>query len=331
MKYNNEERIGVYSVAKIFSEKLKWIFREEPINDFGIDGFVELTTSDLDIKDIIPLGKMFGVQIKSGKSYFKEAKANYFIFRGSKKHLGYWLNHSIPVILIIYDKDLNMAYWQHVSNSTTILTPKSFKVHVPKKNILNYESKGDLAGIAYFKNRYEYKLWQLRTSLNVIKLLIDRPLYLYIEITLSNNFNDYYILLLLTEKDCDNYAQVIHDYIDVNPNRFNYRFHLSKEQSLAEAIKDTLPWADLLFDGVRFTDELLTKSIVEEILRYNEKEFYQDVKDLKEENDYLGLACYLADTYNFKLDMRANELTYAFLRIESFLKKEPTVKHRIYL
>ncbi len=52
---NSEERIGVYSIAKIFVEELKWIFREQPINDFGIDGFVEIT------KYQMPTGRLFGV------------------------------------------------------------------------------------------------------------------------------------------------------------------------------------------------------------------------------------------------------------------------------
>lgn len=331
MTYNNEERIGIYSVAKIFSEQLKWIFREQPINDFGIDGFVELTRLSLNLKDLIPIGKLFGVQIKSGKSFFKEAKDEYFIFRGSKKHLGYWLNHSIPVVLIIYDKNSNLAYWQQVNSSTTILTPKSFKVKIPKKNLLNFDSRENLAGIAYFKNRYEYKLWQLTTSRDEIELLINKHLYLYIEISLSNNLNEYYISLLLTDQDCSNYPQLLYYYNEDNSNRFEYSFHLSIERSLEEAIKDTLPWTDLLLNGTSFTDELLTESISEKILSYNQQDFFQDVMDLRKENNFLKLASYLTDSYSFKLDLKANDLTYAFLKIDSFLNKEPIVKQRIYL
>lgn len=331
MKYNNEERIGVYSVAKIFSEELKWIFREQPLNDFGIDGFVEITTVSLNLKDHIPIGKLFGVQIKSGKSFFKEIKDGHFIFRGSKKHLAYWLNHSIPVILIIYDKGSNLAYWQQVNSSTIILTPKSFKVQIPKKNLLSYKTREDLADIAYFKNRYEYKLWQLKTSIDEIKLLINQHLYLYIEISASNNSSEYYISLLVIDKGCDNYPELFYCYYEDNPNRFEYNFVISKEASLEVAIKDTLPWADLLLDGEKFTDELLTKSISEEILSYNQQDFIQDVLELKKKNDFLRLACYLTDCYYFKLELKANELTFAFLKIDSFLNKEPIVKQRIFL
>lgn len=331
MKYNYKERIGVYSVAKIFSEELKWIFREQPINDFGIDGFVEITMVALNLKDLIPLGKLFGVQIKSGKSFFKETGNDHFIFRGAKKHLNYWLNHSIPVILIIYDQDSNLAYWQQVNSSTTTLTRKSFKAQIPKRNLLNYKNKEDLAGIAYFKDKYEYKLWQLTTSRDEIKLLIDGHLYLYIEISASNNLDEYYISLLLTDKDSNNYPELFYCYDEDTLNQFEYSFHLLKGKSLEEAIKDTLPWADLLLDGARFTDELLTNSISEEILSYDQQDFFEDVIELKRKNDFFRLACYLVDSYTFKLDLKANELAYAFLKIDSFLHKEPIVKQRIYL
>ena len=79
MRYKSKERVGVYSVAKIFTENLGWIFREQPINDFGIDGFVEITRIRLNLKDLIPTGRLLGVQIKSGKSFFKEIKDNFFI------------------------------------------------------------------------------------------------------------------------------------------------------------------------------------------------------------------------------------------------------------
>ena len=62
MFYNKEERIGVYAIAKIFTEDFKWIFREQSINDFGIDGLIEITRVGRNLKDLIPTGKLIGVQ-----------------------------------------------------------------------------------------------------------------------------------------------------------------------------------------------------------------------------------------------------------------------------
>jgi hypothetical protein len=150
MIYNNEERIGVHSIAKIFTEELGWIFREQPISDFGVDAYVEITGTRDSSSYLTPTGKLIGVQIKSGQSYFKDTKDIYFVFRGTKRHLKYWLNHSIPVILIVYDKITGNAYWQEVNNSTAVLTGSFFKVNISKQNLLNYKSREALANIAFF-------------------------------------------------------------------------------------------------------------------------------------------------------------------------------------
>ena len=76
LTFNKEERIGVFSVAKIFVEDFEWIFREQPINDFGVDAFVEITKKSHPInKDIVPSGRIIGLQIKSGERFFKEEKS----------------------------------------------------------------------------------------------------------------------------------------------------------------------------------------------------------------------------------------------------------------
>ena len=88
MKFNKTERIGVYSIAKIFANDFEWVFREQPINDFGIDAIVETTEKvNLIKKHINPTGKLIGIQIKSGKSYFKESNSIGIVLRGEKKTL----------------------------------------------------------------------------------------------------------------------------------------------------------------------------------------------------------------------------------------------------
>lgn len=58
------ERIGVYAIASIF-EEMGFVFREQPIEDYGIDAIIEeRTTGYLS-------GKLIAVQIKSGESSFK--------------------------------------------------------------------------------------------------------------------------------------------------------------------------------------------------------------------------------------------------------------------
>ena len=64
---NSTERMGVYQCGKI-AEKNNWMFREQPIDDIGIDAHMELVESTGRPKQLVAL------QIKSGSSWFKEKK-----------------------------------------------------------------------------------------------------------------------------------------------------------------------------------------------------------------------------------------------------------------
>ena len=67
---NNTENIGrqgVYKCASKF-EELGFMFREQPIGDYGIDAIIE--TKDNNYLS----GKLIAVQIKSGDSYFSKKK-----------------------------------------------------------------------------------------------------------------------------------------------------------------------------------------------------------------------------------------------------------------
>ena len=77
------ERIGVSSVEKIINQ-MGMIFREQPVDDYGIDAQIEI------VENKCATGKLIAVQIKSGNSYFKELTPNSIIYRGKRKHYDYW-------------------------------------------------------------------------------------------------------------------------------------------------------------------------------------------------------------------------------------------------
>ncbi|SRR5260370_577763 len=86
------ERTGVRGVRQFFEEKLGWFFREQTQSDWGIDAHVEVADDEK------PLGKLFGVQIKSGASYFKES-GDHHVFHGRMRHSGYIGQQSCPISL----------------------------------------------------------------------------------------------------------------------------------------------------------------------------------------------------------------------------------------
>lgn len=126
---NSTERIGVHHVGEIAARN-KWIFREQPIDDVGIDAYMEL---------IEPTGKskqLLALQIKCGPSWFKEKKDDCIIFRNIKKRqYDYWTMNSLPCIVVLYNPNDGMCVWQKLSFKTIERTKKGkgkgFFVKVP--------------------------------------------------------------------------------------------------------------------------------------------------------------------------------------------------------
>lgn len=330
LRYNQEERIGVYAIAQLFTEQLGWIFREQPVNDFGIDGFVEITRIS-SLNGFEPTGKLIAIQIKSGRSFFKEISGEQIFFRGEKKHLEYWLHHSIPVLLLLYDKESGNAYWQVISPSTIQLTAKSFKVPVPIKNKLSRESKEELISLGYFKNTYEYKFWQLNNSLNQMQLLQTSNLFCYVEIDSVTHNGDYHINIVLTNEGTGSWEEIMNGHLDTNPNSFSYTFFLRKRQDLQMALSDIMPWADFYIDSEVYRDEKLANSLKVILNDMDDKDLKNEVLALENGKSYIELVCILTGSFSFRLEVKPNSLLTAFLKVRDYLDKEPAVRQRLFV
>src|SRR2546425_1245626 len=103
---------------------------------WGSDGHLELKRRGQST------GLMFGVQVKSGRSYVKrETPQEYFIGGISPEHLSYWRTHCLPFLLIWFDETRKKAFWTYVGKddaitwNTQIPVPKAsrFGVHVKKQ------------------------------------------------------------------------------------------------------------------------------------------------------------------------------------------------------
>ena len=90
------ERIGIHKVALCFLEKFGWIEREQYVADYGIDTQVEI------VENGKPTGLLYCIQVKTGTSYLKHTGGEEIVHYTDEKHVNYWLNHSLPVLLIIW-------------------------------------------------------------------------------------------------------------------------------------------------------------------------------------------------------------------------------------
>tara|TARA_B110000196_G_C21140056_1_gene663286 strand:- start:511 stop:1059 length:549 start_codon:yes stop_codon:yes gene_type:complete len=134
---SNTDRVGIQTVGMQF-EEVGYVFREQPISGYGIDAQIEI------VKNKNATGKLAALQIKSGISFFEEEIVEGFIYRGDTSHLKYWLNHSLPVLIVLCNTTNKESYWQAITPANAILTKKAWKIVIPKYQKINSGMNTDL-------------------------------------------------------------------------------------------------------------------------------------------------------------------------------------------
>jgi hypothetical protein len=156
-------------VEDLVRDGLRWIFREIPKDDLGIDGYVEIIPEDRKSR-----GRLFAVQIKTGPSYLKEPNEDGYVYRGALKHLNYWTEHSLPVLILLCDATTRTCYWEHIAAPNVTRTPKGWKITVPRTKTLTVEHKAALEQLTEPPQPVDY------IELALYKLLMEKFQYMVI-------------------------------------------------------------------------------------------------------------------------------------------------------
>ena len=173
-----ERGVAAFNAAAL---DLGWIVRRQHESDQGIDAQVEKVTfverKDRDPKQV-STGRLIAVQIKSGKSWFRQAtETNGWWFSFSERERNLWLNHALPVIVALYHPEHKEVYWQRISAATISKAKTKFRVEVPASQTVA------MAGDAWTElasgdarraeSRYEFSLQGVSPA--VAKALQSRP------------------------------------------------------------------------------------------------------------------------------------------------------------
>lgn len=163
-KSDEQERLGVYITGRMIATSGQ-IFREQSTNDVGIDAHVEL----VDEKSRDATGQLVALQIKGGPSYFYETTKDGVIFRGDLAHLDYWLNHSLPVFLVLVDTANQKAFWQEISLTVVERLEKGWKITVPFANDLaaNFVAAARVQ-VGLDANAFSYTRLTLQDTSNIV-------------------------------------------------------------------------------------------------------------------------------------------------------------------
>lgn len=105
-------------------------------NDFGIDGYIEL------VNEGQVTGKLIGIQIKYGDSYFRHKTVGGYKFIGENKHLNYYMNNEAPIFIILIDDSLEKMHWVLFDIAkTSQVQEENWWIEVPMLNDLKVNFK----------------------------------------------------------------------------------------------------------------------------------------------------------------------------------------------
>lgn len=187
---NKTGKIGVDAVTSLVSNELGWLFRQNhQENDYGIDGYIDVVLEDGSVT-----GQSIAVQIKTGKSFFEAKTSAGYVFSGDMKHLNYYLNHDIPIIIIICMPETSKCYWEVFAPEKTERTKSNWKLVIPFGNQFNNSSKKALLALVGPPKDYSSALethWAFTEALHAsdrVHFMVSRSEILALEVQPLLNF-----------------------------------------------------------------------------------------------------------------------------------------------
>lgn len=312
-RFTPTERIGVNVIENIFLEEFEWIPRHIFQSDVGIDMEVEIC------EDGNPTGQLFGVQIKTGESYFKENVVGDIIYRGTNIHLDYWTNHSLPIVIILHNPKTKQTIWQKIDEEKITRTPKNWKIEIPLTQTLSSKFIDD------FKDFNKYPIYFQRLQ----RLLTQKKL---IEAISKGE-------KIVLELD-----QWINKTIGRVEIRIKKVFNIDNEIVLSESgyihfsgIQDLsvlYPWADISVDE-EYYDDYDNDTFLENygIWDPESKEYIGSSIDYQEYAMNLPkirpMETGSGEIHHYRLELTLNNLGQSFIEMNSFLEKGIQLKLNI--
>lgn len=286
--YSNIEQTGIHKIASIVVKEFNWIFREQPIDDFGIDAQIEI------VENNYPTGKLIALQIKSGKSYLKQSNNDGFYYYGDNKHLDYWLNHSLPVIIVFYNPINDKCYWQHITNGNIQKTKLSWKTFIDFSNQLDIKSKKYIHNLLLKESEETKKFKQLIFNYGLMKFLMEgNSISIYIEDYINKSYKRGIIKIILIDK-CENET--------IEKEWFGFHGLLGIEDILGYSF----PWADYNID-YDFYEINFDREDVESVMGFVDFDDIYPYEIISNE-----IACY-------RLSLQLNSLGKSFYEIMYYL------------
>jgi len=296
------ERLGIAKLEMIFAEN-GWLFREQFVKDIGIDAQVEIVEKN------VSTGELIAIQVKTGESYFKETDGKHIVYRVNKKHYTYWLKHSLPVVIVLYNPKTDLVIWCPIVNDNWEELEDSYKIKISIEQTL--ESKNCMV----LKKVLKLPLQTFRLH----KLILDHSL-----IEKVNEGNE--VCVEYDDWINKSLSRIeVRIYINVNGEWEEHKIPMTYCAGLTshQILEKILPWADFEMD-IDAYEERKREEYENEAYAYYDKEdgvkYYSETFDEWYEEPKSFQPIYSdGEIETYRLIVKLNDLGSAFLTVANYL------------
>lgn len=298
--------IGVTRTKLAVEEQLGWLFREQATEDYGIDAHIEV------VDEQMVGGRLLALQIKSGESWFCDHAPGGWWFRPDEKHVRYWTNHSLPVVIVLYRPETERCHWQLVNSNTLESTANGgWKLLVPETHVLTRGSAPTLRSAAD-GDPYMLRIRELRLARSWMRLLANgNRLVIEIEEWINKLSGRGSIVLGIDYEDGNPPAPLANWTVMVRGPRWD------------EQLSDLVPWAhvglhDETYEEAEF--DLYEEECVRDIGE-GDRIVIENFDDWRRRKQAAGLRPYTVDcdeVARWRLELTLNDLGRAFMLVDNF-------------
>ncbi len=123
---NPIKRLGIYAADRLTAKMPGLIFRAQREGTTGLNAHLEILTENNSS------GRVVGLRVSTSGEAEKSARG--YVCVGDMETAAYWLQHSLPVVVMVYEHERNRILWESVTTENLEVSGKTWEVVVPYEN-----------------------------------------------------------------------------------------------------------------------------------------------------------------------------------------------------
>ena len=153
---SNINRMAVYAADRLSADMQGLIFRAQRDGGTGLNAHLEIINQENNNN----AGRVVGLHICGTESVGKTSRG--YICSGETVTAAYWLQHSLPVIVMVYEHERDRILWENITPDNLEVTGSKWEITIPYDQVYDFNAAKIISNLTC-------------TSPYLAHLALDRP------------------------------------------------------------------------------------------------------------------------------------------------------------